>query len=81
MEINFLTWNTGLYRYGIKDGKPIDDEAKAVKNGIFDFVEEHLKKPNAIAVLQEIPYKSNINWEEHEFFKAFKEKFTDYDYI
>lgn len=78
-----MTWNTQLYEYGNiidknKPKKPIDfikcDE-------ILKIVKEYLdKKENAIAVLQEIPYTSNITWKKHSIYEKILKTFKDDKY-
>ena len=77
-----MTWNTQLYEQGNKlhtggNIKAIDSKCY---NKIFDNIFSHLDNENAIAVLQEIPYVSNVKWKEHEIFTAFKKKFSTVDY-
>lgn len=77
-----MTWNTQLYEQGNKlyaggSTKVIDSKCY---NKIFDNIYSHLDNENAIAVLQEIPYVSNVTWKEHEIFTAFKKKFSTGDY-
>lgn len=71
MNLSIMTWNTQLYEYGNmiaekKSVKPID----YIKcNEIIRTVKAHVeKKRNAIAVLQEIPLRSNITHSEHIIF-------------
>lgn len=89
MKINFMTWNTSLYIYGNKFcGKngnyvlknPINDNVKNKCAEIFSIIKQHLEKENAVAVLQEVPYKSNENWKEHEFFTKLKKCFSEEQY-
>lgn len=66
-----MTWNTQLYQYGnnlFKQFK-LDDGIKILNQEI-ELIKLHLKKENAIAVLQEIPYKSNITWKEPLFLQS-----------
>lgn len=79
MKMNFMTWNTQLYEYGNKlFRKPIDDGETL--NNIIEIVKKHLNKENSIVVLQEIPYKSNVTWKKHEFFKEFENNFQEKEY-
>lgn len=71
MNLSIMTWNTQLYEYGNmiaekKSVKPID----YIKcNEIIRTVKAHVeKRENAIAVLQEIPLRSNITHSEHIIF-------------
>jgi exonuclease III len=81
MNINFMTWNTQLYEYGNKSfkRKNIDDGKKILSEQI-EIVLSYLEKENSIVVLQEIPYKSNITWKEHELFVEFKNNFPENQY-
>lgn len=84
MTINLMTWNTGLYMFGneMKDKsiKPIDDIADKIVNGVFGIVKQFLEKENAIAILQEVPYVSNLNWGKHPWFKKFVNTFPEENY-
>ena len=67
MKVNFMTWNTGLFMYGnsIK-GKPYQEIQDSKYEEIFAYIRNFLDtKDHAIAVLQEIPYVSNLNWKTH----------------
>lgn len=81
MIINFLTWNTQLYEYGnnIKnmDFKDIDYN---ICSEIFGYIKNHMKKENAIAVLQEIPLDCNRTNEIHEIFRMLCENFPEEEY-
>lgn len=84
MIINFMTWNTGLYMFGneMKNKllKPIDDNANKTVDGIFGIVKKFLEKEKAIAILQEVPYVSNLNWGKHPWFKKFVNTFPEENY-
>ena len=84
MTINLMTWNTGLYIFGNKmknqSLKPIDDNANKTVDRIFRIVKKFLDKENAVAILQEIPYVSNLNWEEHPWFSKFVNTFPKENY-
>lgn len=76
-----MTWNTQLYQYGnnlFKQFK-LDDGIKILNQEI-ELIKLHLKKENAIAVLQEIPYKSNITWKEHLIFTELNKFFSPHKY-
>lgn len=85
MELNIMTWNTRLYEYENK----IDGKIKKLDGNedlIIDKIKEHLNNENAIAVLQEIPYKCNATrkypFPEHVLFEKIKDTFDeDYDFI
>ena len=80
MHLNILTWNTQLYECGNQVGnkrKEIDTE---LFEEVIDLIDKHLNKDNAIAVLQEIPFVSNVTWKEHELFKMFKEHYDTEKY-
>lgn len=80
LNINIMTWNTQLYEYGNKIG----GKTKIIDNSAFDaiikIIDQHLNKENAIVVLQEIPYKCNRTWAEHELFKKFKDHYGEDEY-
>lgn len=84
MTINLMTWNTGLFLFGnkMKDEsiKPIDDEADKTFNGIIRIVKKFLERENAVAILQEIPYVSNLNWRKHPWFEKFDNTFPKEKY-
>lgn len=83
MTLNIMTWNTQLYEYGNKVGNTRKKIENSKFEPIMEFVDKHLEKENAIVVLQEIPYKSNVTWKEHELFRCFREKYdaNEYDVI
>lgn len=80
-----MSWNTALYVYKIT--RFDEKEEETAKDGldiyesIKKLVMKHLEKENAIAVLQEIPYKSNVDWQLHPIFLEFKKDFEKYDCI
>lgn len=77
MKINLMTWNTRMYEYGNKINgvfRPIDDD---YFDGVINVISDHLKKENAIAILQEIPYVCNITWQKHELFLRFNQRFEN----
>jgi exonuclease III len=79
-KYSILVWNTRLYEQGNKFGqnqKPIDHESV---NGILNFVKGFLELNNSIAFLQEIPYVSNVDWNEHKVFGEIKRTFPDDEY-
>ena len=84
MKINIMTWNTRLYMMGNKVGnnrKEIDfEKTKEIFNYIKNYLEQN---ENSIAVLQEIPYFSNLKpiWELHEIFKMFCKIFDEDDKV
>lgn len=70
MPINVMTWNTGIT-------ENLCDYNKCDK--ILDYVDDFLKKENAIVFLQQIVYKEpQNNWAEHEIYKLFSKKFEEY---
>ena len=85
MKVNLMTWNTRLYEYGNiidqqkkKPVKPID---VIRDNAVLEVIKDHIdKKENAIAVLQEIPLRSNITNREHEIFTLICDTFPEKDY-
>lgn len=80
MNINLMTWNTRLYMKGNRVGgnEEVIDFKKY--NDIIKIIKIHIEKENGIAILQEIPYKSNITWKEHELFLTFKNDFPESQY-
>ncbi len=77
MKINVMSWNTNLFEYGnkLKNGKEKNIDASQFYEKI-NVIKGHLEKDNAIAILQEIPYKSNIDWKDHPLFTEFKKLFA-----
>lgn len=84
MIINLMTWNTGLYMFGNKTKnksfKPINDKTNKTVDEIFEIVKKFLEKEKAIAILQEIPYVSNLNWSIHPWFEKFINTFPKENY-
>lgn len=82
MKINILSWNTAMYTYENKLKyrriKPINN---SINSSILDYIYDFLNKhENAIAILQEIPFVSNLSWKTHPFFNDLINKFyTDFD--
>lgn len=84
MKINLMTWNTQLYEFGNNSFK--DKNISAGLNNLEkqkEVISAHLEKENSLAVLQEIPYKCNLDWKEHELFTELKNYFPKerYDMI
>lgn len=83
-DINFLTWNTQLYEMGNKLSK--NSPVKQIDTQIFDGVVEEVKdfldkKTNAVAILQEIPFKCNTDsFNTHKLFTKFIEIFPEKKY-
>lgn len=78
--IHFLTWNTQLFEMGNILRK--NQEVKSINMNVFDEIIKKVKdflnsKDEAIVILQEIPYKSNIDFKEHELFNKFNFAFPD----
>ena len=70
MSVNVMTWNTGIT-------ENLYDYDKC--NKILDYVDDFLKKENAIVFLQQIVYKDpQINWIKHEIYNLLLEKFKTY---
>ena len=69
-EINFLTWNTQLYEMGnsINDEQPVKKIDMLTFNIVVKKVKKFLDSKNeAVAILQEIPFKCNIDgFKEHK---------------
>lgn len=83
-QVNFLTWNTQMYEMGNKLNdnkivKKIDENVfKCIIGRIKCFLNSHT---DAIAVLQEIPYKCNTDsFKEHIVFRWFREAFPNEKY-
>ncbi len=86
MEINFMSWNTGLYMQCnciAHKQKDIDDKKS---REIIDVVKKHIDKINGVAILQEIPYRLNSNykslkkWAIHPAFSLIESTFPKSDY-
>lgn len=65
MTVNLMSWNTGL-----------GNLTKETCGGIFEYVNDFLKKENAIAILQEMPYMVKKN-ELHPFYNDFIKDFPE----
>lgn len=81
MKINIMTWNTRLYMMGNKVGNNIEKIDFEKSEKIFIYIKNYLEQnENSIAILQEIPYLSNVKpkWELHEIFKMFCKIFEGY---
>lgn len=83
MVINLMSWNTALYEFNntsFNKKSGLDNESFSK---VYERITEHLNKENAVAVLQEIPFKSNANWKEHPIFTKVKEGFPadQYDFL
>lgn len=83
MKLHIMTWNTQLYEYGnivAKNStvKPID----YIKcSEVIRVIKKHVdESENAIAVLQEIPLRSNITNSEHIYFTLLCGAFPEKDY-
>lgn len=78
MEINLMTWNTELYRYGARDldGKICKRFEEAPIDKVIRVIEEFLNQnQNPIVVLQEIPFKrknEKYKWEYNAHFEKLK---------
>lgn len=84
-EINFMTWNTQLYEMGNSLNekhivKKIDVLTfKNVINKVKEFLDSN---DEAVAILQEMPFKCNIDeFNEHILFKNFLEFFPSDKYV
>lgn len=77
-----MTWNTQLYEYCniLSDKKRVKsiDYGKCID--IINIVREHMRKENAVAVLQEIPLRSNVTRSEHIFWTLLQGVFPQKDY-
>ena len=84
-EINFLTWNTQLYEMGnsLNDERPVKKIDKPIFNTVISKVKKFLEsKNNAIAILQEIPFKCNIDrFNEHTLFGEFLKSFPEDKFV
>ena len=66
---NILNWNTAL----TEDNRYLDE--------IVEYIREYLNTENAIAILQQIPYKDHSNnWEYHYVYNRLKETFPESEY-
>lgn len=75
MVINLMSWNTALYEFKNTSFKKSDlDNENFLK--VCERIKEHLNKENAVAVLQEIPFKSNFDWKEHPILTEVKKDFS-----
>lgn len=83
-EINFLTWNTQLYEMGnrVNEKQPVKKMDMLTFNIVVNKVKEFLdSNDEAIAILQEIPFKCNIDgFKDHKLFKEFLNFFPDDKY-
>lgn len=84
-EINFLTWNTQLYEMGniVHDGQAVKKIDMLTFKNVINQVEGFLNSHNeAVAILQEIPFKCNVNskFGEHILFRNFIKAFPDDKY-
>lgn len=71
MQLKIMTWNTAL------KGKNIENDEEKIKS-IIDHIETFLREnPNAVAVLQEIPYKENVNWKADPVYTYFEKSFKN----
>ena len=81
-----MTWNTKLFMKGNIVGNKQEAIDCKKYDKIINIVKNHVEKENGIAILQEIPYKSNCNtryykkWEEHYLFVRFTEDFPKDQY-
>lgn len=80
MNINFMTWNTRLYMKGNRVGRNQEKIDFEKYKDIIEIIKIHVNKKNGIAILQEIPYKSNITRKEHELFVELKNDFPKDQY-
>lgn len=84
-EVDFLTWNTQLYEMGNRLNEK--QSVKEIDMQTFESVINKVKvffdsKNEAIAILQEIPFKCNIDgFNEHILFKEFFKSFPDDKYV
>ena len=70
LSVNIMTWNTGIT-------ENLFDCDKC--NKILDYVDEFLKKEDAIVFLQQIVYKDpQMNWAKHEICNVLLDKFQKY---
>lgn len=74
-----MSWNTALYEYkNTRFDEKTDKDGLDIYESIKEVVMKHLEKENAIAVLQEMPYKSNVDWKLHPIFLKFKKDIENY---
>ena len=79
-KINIMTWNVDWFRNGKRSGKPKeyfeDDSSQEIYKSIIDKIKNYLKSENAIAFLQEVPYKAkNSRWHQHFLYNQLIEDF------
>ncbi|MBQ4128940.1 MAG: hypothetical protein IJD68_04125 [Ruminococcus sp.] len=83
MKLHIMTWNTQLYEHGNIIAKnlpvkPIDD---CKYKEVFGVVKKYIDGlENAVAVLQEIPYNSNVTWNKHTVYEKLLEIFPKEKY-
>lgn len=75
-----MTWNTRLYMQGNKVGRNKEEVDSEKYEDVINVIKTHVNKEKGIAILQEIPYKSNITWKEHELFVKLKNDFPKNHY-
>ncbi len=84
-EINFMTWNTQLYEMGnrLNNKHAVKEIDGQMYDAVISKVKEFLKSEiNAIAILQEIPFKRNTReFKEHELFGKFLKSFPEDKYV
>ena len=75
MDFNIMTWNTQMFEMGNKL-KNDQIDIKPIEFSIYKFaiekIDEHLKKKNAIVILEEIPFYCWEDGKEHVLFTMFK---------
>lgn len=75
MVINLMSWNTALYEFKNTSFKKSGLDNENFLKKVYKRIKVHLNKENAVAVLQEIPFKSNFDWKEHPIFTEVKKDF------
>lgn len=78
MQLKIMTWNTALKDKHIEKYKHIEKDEKDI-NKIIAYIQKFLQEnTNAVAVLQEIPYKETVNWKVDPVNTYFEESFNKY---
>lgn len=83
MNVPMMSWNTNLFVMGniLPEYKIPQEIDKEKAKRVFKFIKDFLEKENAVAILQEIPYYSNLTWKFHKVFEDFKEEFKNYQIL
>lgn len=74
MKLHLMTWNSNMYQ------EKLDSINWERYNSIINIVKGRLELENSMVVLQEIPYKSKEDWNEHPIWSKLKEDFPQQEY-